>query len=114
MGSFSLNGVFTACPDPDYEGVGPPEVGAFLGGKPIRQGWETGTLKFPVLQSAMYNELYSRWSANCSVHTSGALPKNSGYGWDAVSAWYHEPRPTGWDGPNAAGVTMGVTRVIRY
>lgn len=115
MGSFSLNGTFTAAPDPDYSPEPVPERGAFLNGKPVRQGYEDGVLRWPVgMPSAGLNELRSRWEANKNAQTSGALPSVSGYGWRAVSAWWHEPVPTGWDGPIAHGVTMRVSRVGNY
>lgn len=111
MGSLSLNGAFTACPDPDYQSNGLPRRGGFIGGKPVYQGWESGTLTFPPLTSGAYNELYARWIANSGVYVSGALPKLSGYGWRAVSAWWLQPLPTGWDGEYAHGVTMIAERV---
>jgi len=114
MGSFSLNGAFTSCPDPDYQSYGLPKRGNFVGGKPIYQGWESGTCKFPPLPSAAYNELYARWAANSGAQTSGALPKLSGYGWDSVSAWWLQPLPTGWEGPIAHGITMVAERIVRY
>lgn len=114
MGSFSLNGTFTACLDPDFQSYGLPYRGGFIGGKPIYQGWESGVLKFPPLPSAAFNELYSRWAANSGSQTSGSLPKLSGYGWRGVSAWWLQPLPTGWDGPIAHGVAMEVQRIGNY
>lgn len=114
MGSFSLSGAFTACLDPDYQSYGLPLRGGFIGGKPVYQGWESGTLKFPPLISAGFNELYARWAANIGAQVSGALPKLSGYGWRAVSAWWGQPLPTGWDGGLAHGVTMNVWRIGNY
>jgi hypothetical protein len=114
MGSWSLNGTFTACYDPDYQASPIPVRGAFIGGKPIRQGWESGMLKFPPLPSAGFNELRSRYEANKNAQTSGTLPSLSGYGWRAVSAYWGEPLPAGWDGGFAVGVTMGVSRVGNY
>lgn len=114
MGSFSLNGVFTAAPDPDYQPFGTPEVGKFLNGKPIRQGWESGVLKFPPMPTAAANELRARWLANRNAQTSGNIPALSGYGFVAVSAWWHEPVPTGWDGPIAHGISMVVSKVGYY
>jgi len=114
MGSFSLNGTFSATLDPDYESRGIPERGGFIGGKPARQGWESGILKFPPLASAAFNELYTRYETNKNAQTSGALPRLSGYGWRAVSAYWHEPLPTGWDGEFAHGVMMGVSRIGNY
>lgn len=87
MGSFSLNGTFTALPDPDFQTYGLMEVGGFLNGKPIRQGFESGILRFPPLTTAAHNELVARWEANKNSQVSGALPAISGYGWRAVSAY---------------------------
>lgn len=115
MGNLSTNGVYTSLPDPDYQPYPIPERGAFLNGKPIRQGYESGLLKWPAgVPSAALNELRARYEANKNAQTSGALPKVSGYGWGAVSAYWHEPVPTGWDGPIAHGVTQVVSRIVRY
>lgn len=115
MGNLSINGAFTACPDPaDFQPFGKAYRGDFMGGKPIYQGYESGLLKFPPVISAGFNELYARWAANSGAQTSGAIPKLSGYGWRAVSAWWHEPIPTGWDGDLAMGVTMLVKRIGNY
>jgi hypothetical protein len=114
MGSFSLNGAFTALPDPDFQPAPLIEVGVFLGGKPVRQGYPGGVLKFPPLPSAAWNELRARYEANKNAQTSGALPAVSGYNWVAVSAWWHEPTYTGWDGPIAMGVTQAVSRIGYY
>ena len=114
MGNFSFNGTFTGLDDPhDYTPYRIPERGQFLGnGKPIRQGYESGTFSWPAgMNTAQYNELRSRWEANKNTLTSGAVPAISGYGWRAVSAWWHEPIYTGMDGPIVHGVTMGVTRI---
>jgi hypothetical protein len=112
--AFSLNGTFSACPDPDYQPFGIPERGAFIGGKPVRQGWESGILKFPPLGTAAHNELRARYEANKNAQTSGNLPAMSGYGWRAISAYWHEPIPTGWDGPFAMGVSMTVSHIGNY
>ena len=112
MGSFQLNGAFTNCPDPDYQSNGTPEVGRFNNGKPIRQGNEEGLLKFPPLTSGAFNELYSRYLANKDSYVAGQLPKLSGYNWRSVSAWWHEPTPTGWDGTFAHGVQMRVSKIV--
>ena len=114
MGNFSLNGAFTPTPDPDCQAYGIPVAGYFIGGKPVRQGFESAMLTFPPMQSAMLNELRARYEANKNAQTSGAIPKVSGYGWRAISAWWHEPNPQGWDGPIAQGVTMLVTRIGNY
>lgn len=114
MGSFSLNGVFTACPDPDYAAFPIPVRGAFLNHKPVRQGYESGVLKFPPMPSAAFNELRARYEANVGVQTSGAIPKLSGYGWRAVTAYFMEPVYTNYDGPIANGVTMPVNFVGNY
>lgn len=115
MGSFSLSGVFTALPDPeDYQPDRIPEHGAFIGGKPVRQGFEAGSLRFPPLPSAAFNELRSRYETTKNTQASGTLPLISGYGWSRCSAYWHEPVPTGWDGPIAHGVTMAVSRIIRW
>lgn len=115
MPNLSINGTFTACPDPeDYQPEPIPVRGAFMNGKPVRQGYEDGLLKFPPMPSAGFNELRARYEANKNAQTSGALPAVSGYGWRAVSAWWHEPLPTGWDGPIAHGVTQRVSRVGNY
>lgn len=113
MGNFSLSGTFTNMHDPDYQPY-PRENGGFIGGKPLRQGWESGELKYPPLPSAEYNELYSRWTALSTGKQSGTLPHLSGYTWQTVSAWYLQPLPTGWDGQVAHGVTQRVTHVERF
>jgi hypothetical protein len=113
--AWSLNGAPTSCPDPeDFEYLRIPEHGAFMNGKPIRQGWPGGVLKFPPLPSAGMNELYAKYAANKNAITSGNLPLPSGYGWKAVSAYWHEPAPTGWEGPIAHGVTMQVSHIGEY
>lgn len=114
MANFSLNGAFTACPDPDYAPYTVPVRGAFLNHKPVRQGFESGLLKFPPLPSAAFNELRARYEANLNTQTSGAIPKISGYGWRAVSAFFMEPVYASYDGPIANGVTMLVTFVGNY
>lgn len=115
MGSLSTNGAYTALPDPDYQPYPIPERGGFLNGKPVRQGYESGMLKWPGgIPSAGMNELRARYEANKNAQVSGALPRVSGYGWGAVSAYWHEPVPTGWDGPIAHGVTQVVSRIVRY
>lgn len=113
MGSFELSGAFTSCPDPDYQPYGTPEFGAFLDGKPVRQGWESGMLKYPPMTTAGMNELYTRYLvyATADSRVEGKIPKLSGYGWRSVSAWWHEPLPTGWDGPIAHGVTQIVSKI---
>jgi len=109
MGSFSISGVFTAAYDPDMEPHGLRFVGRYIGGKGIYQGKESGLLRWPIpMYSADYNELHARWATFSGEKTSGALPKISGYGWRAVSAWWGQPLLTGWDGPHAHGVTMPV------
>ena len=113
--AFSINGVFTALPEPeDYQPFPIPERGAFMNGKPIRQGYESGMLKFPPMPSAGFNELYARYAANKNAQTSGNLPAVSGYGFRAVSAYWHEPLYTGYEGPIAHGVTMIVSRIGNY
>jgi hypothetical protein len=115
MPNLSFNGTFTACPDPeDFQPEPTPERGTFLNGKPVRQGWPGGLLKFPPMPSAGLNELVSRYEANKNAMTSGAIPRTSGYGFRAVSAWWHEPSPTGWDGPIAHGVTQKLTRIGEF
>lgn len=114
MGSFSLNGTFTNCPDPDCKAYGKPLRGAFVGGTLVYQGKESATLIFPPLLSAAYNELYSRWLANYQGLVGGALPALSGFAWDTVTAAWGQPLPTGWEGPVAHGVTMDVYQVVRY
>jgi hypothetical protein len=115
MGSFSINGTFSACYDPDMESWdGTPVVGAFVGGRPIRQGWPSCTLRFPPLPSAGFNELVSRYEANKSSQTSGNVPAVSGYGFRACSAYFEEPHLGGFDGGFALGVTMRVSRIGWY
>ena len=115
MASFSFNGTFTALPDPDYQSFGSPMRGAFVGGGLVRQGLESGMLKFPPLSSAMRNELYTRWIANKAGLVGGALPKLSGAaGWAAVTAAWDEPKWTGFDGEWAHGATMTVYKITRY
>lgn len=114
MGNFSLNGTFTACPDPDYAPYPIPVRGAFLNHKPVLQGYESGILKFPPLPSGAFNELRARYEANKNSQASGAIPKISGYGWRAVSAWFMEPLYTNYDGPIANGVTMPVMFIGNY
>jgi len=113
MGSFSLNGVFTALDDPhDYTPFPIAERGRFVNGKPIRQGFESGRVSWPAgMNTAQYNELRARYEANKNAYTSGAVPKVSGYGWRAVSAWWSEPLYTGMDGPIVHGVTMVISRI---
>lgn len=114
MGSFSLSGVFTALSDPDSQPYGIPERGAFIGGKPVRQGYESALLKFTPLTTGAYNELRARYEANKNAQTSGNVPAVSGYGWRACSAFWHEPMPAGWDGPIVLGVTMIVSHIGYY
>ena len=111
MTNFSISGTFTNVPDPNFQYFA-RENNAFIGGKPIRQGYPSGQLTFPALNSAMFHELYARWSAHSTAQSSGALPRVSGYGWKPVSAWWHEPLPTGWDGGFAHGVQMRVTQIV--
>lgn len=112
MGNFEFDGSFTALPDPDYQPFRLPLRGMFVGGKPARQGWESGELKFPPLASGAFNELRQTWEAKKNAYTVGKLPKISGYGWRTITAWWHDPVPTGWDGEFAHGVTMLVTKVV--
>lgn len=112
MGSFSLAGTLSI-PDPDWQSYGTPVRGAFVGGGFVRQGKESGMLKFPPLTEAHMSALYARWQANKNGLVGGALPSNTGT-WDAVTAAWGEPQPTGWDGPLAMGVTMTVAQVVRY
>ena len=114
MGSFSLNGAFTALNDPDYQTFGLIEVGAFLNGKPVRMGYESGILRFPPCTTGAFNELVARWNANKNSQVSGAIPAISGYGWRAVSAYWHEPQMQGFDGPIVNGVTMIVSKIGNY
>lgn len=114
MGSFSLNGTFTACPDPDYQSYPIGVRGAFVGGGIVRQGQESGMLKFPPLTSGMRNELVARWNANKQGLVGGALPNISGYGWGTVTAAWGEITFTGFDGEFAHGGSMLVYKVTRY
>lgn len=114
MTRFSLNGAFTACPDPDYAPFPIPVRGGFLNHKPVRQGYESGVLKFPPMPSGAFNELRARYEANKNTQTSGAIPAVSGYAWRAVSAFWLEPLYTNYDGPIANGVTMIVAYVGNY
>lgn len=114
MGSFSLNGTFTALPDPDYQPYPIPVRGGFLNHKPVRQGFESGILKWGPLPSAAFNELRARYEANKNTQTSGAIPAISGYGFRAVSAFWLEPLYANYDGPIANGVTMIVAYVGNY
>ena len=114
MGSWSLNGAFTSTPDPDCQPYPIPEVGAFIGGKPVRQGWPSAMLRFPPMPSASYNEIIARYEANKNAQTSGNVPATSGYGWRACSAYWHEPNIGGWDGPIVLGVTMIVSYIGYY
>lgn len=114
MGSLSINGAMSICPDPDYVSYGVPVKGAYIGGRLVRQGWESGTLRFPPLNSAMRNELYTKYAANQNALVSGALPQLSGYGWQSVSADFGEPIFGGFDGEWAMSGTMLAFHVIRY
>jgi hypothetical protein len=115
MANFSIAGTFTALPDPDYQSMGIPVRGGFIGGGLVRQGWESGVLKFPPLSSAMRNELVSRWEANKAGLVGGTLPKLSGtVGWGAVTAAWGQPVWTGFDGEWAHGGSMIVYRITRY
>lgn len=114
MGSWSLNGTFTATPDPDYQTFGTREFGAFLNGKPVRQGFESGVLRFPPMTTAGYNEIRARYEANKNAQTSGNIPAVSGYGYRACSAYWHEPLPQGWDGSIVLGVSMPVSFIGYY
>lgn len=113
MGNFEFSGSFPNLPDPDYEPGAVPVVGFFIGGKPVRQGWESGQLKWGPLLSAAFAELRTRYEEQKNDYTVGKLVAISGYGYQNVTAWWHEPLPTGWDGNQAHGVTQTVTRVVR-
>lgn len=112
--TFSISGAFTTVPNPDFQSYGLPEVGAFLNGKPVRQGYESAMLSFPPLRTGQWNELYSRWLGNNNAQISGALPKVSGYGWRAVSAYWHQPQFQSIDGPFYMSVTMIVSKIGDY
>lgn len=115
MGSFSLNGTLSLVPDPNYIPYGIPERGAFVGGGVVRQGFESGVLMFPPLNSAMRNQLYSRWAANKDGLVGGALPGVSGYGWQTITAaWSELIIRGGWDGEWAMSATMTVKQIRRY
>ena len=114
MGSFSLNGTFSNCPDPDFQSYGPPLRGAFVGGGLVYQGKESAILKFPPLTSAAYNELFNRWTGNYQGLVGGTLPDLSGYSWDTVTAAWGAPMPTGFDGQFVHGVNMVVYKITRY
>ena len=112
MSNFELQGSFTATPDPDFQSYGTPVRGFFGNGKPVRQGWESGVLKFPPLASGAFNELSHSYHANKNAAQAGKIPRVSGYGWRTVTAYWHEPLPTGWDGEWAHGVQMLLTKII--
>lgn len=112
MGNFQFSGAFTAVQDSDFQPADIPERGAFIGGKPIRQGWQAGTLKFAPMSSGAFNELRARYEQQKDLYTQGQIPKISGFGYRSVSAWWHAPVPTGWDGGDAHGVTMQLTRIV--
>lgn len=114
MGNLSINGAMSICPDPDYQTFGTPVKGAFVGGGIVRQGNESGVLKFPPLNSAMRNELYTKWATNKNGLVGGAIPAISGYGWQTVTAAFGEPLPTGFDGEWAHGTQMVVYKIVRY
>lgn len=113
MGSFSFNGTFSQVPDPDWQSYGLPVRGAFVGGGIVRQGKESGLLKFPPLTEAAMSALYGRWLSNKNGLVGGKLPGNTGT-WDTVTAAWGEPQPTGWDGTLAHGVQMTVYQIRRY
>lgn len=114
MGNFSLNGTIANLPDPDWHSYGTQVVGAFVGGGIVRQGKESGVLKFPPLTEAAMSALYGKWNANKNGLVGGTLPSNLAAGWDVVTAAWGEPQPTGWDGIFAHGVDMVVYQVTRY
>lgn len=114
MARFSLNGAFTALPDPNYSPYPIPVRGGFLNHKPVLQGFESGVLKWTLLPSAAFNELRARYEANKNVQTSGAIPAISGYGFRAVSAFFMEPLYSDYDGPIANNVSMIVAFVGNY
>lgn len=114
MGSFSLAGTLSLTPDPDYQSFGLPERGAFVGGGIVRQGKESGILSFPPLNSAMRNELYTRWAANKNGLVGGAIPQLSGYGWQACTAAWGEPHFGGFQGEWAMSGTIVVKQILRY
>lgn len=114
MGNLSINGTMSICPDPDFQSYGLPVRGGFIGGGIVRQGKESGVLKFPPLTSAMRNELYTKWAANKNGLVGGTLPQLSAYGWQTVTAAWGEPVPTGFDGEFAHGISMVVYQILRY
>jgi len=115
MGNFQFSGTFSTLPDPmDYQPFPPPVNGFFLNGKPVRPGWESGVVKWPELTPAQFLELNSRWVGAAAALQGGKVPYLGNSGWQSITAWFHQPINTGFDGTFHLGTTMLITHITRY